>query len=817
MIAEVILTVPLMDTFSYLIPELIQHACVPGVRVVVPFGKRKKMSGLVAGIRQPEGKETGLKEIESVLDESPIVNETALLFWKWMADYYVCSPGDVYKAALPAGLKLESETRLALHEGFDGGVLLRGKEREVYEALFETSSLTIRELEKRLHVSYLVPVIKRLEDKAAVQIDENVISSYKAKSEKMIHLSEGFQMENQLNEILNELERAPKQKSMLMRFLALAGGEDGRYDRPVKRRLLLKEGKQSVQLKALLDKGILNESVLEINRTPGGQNARKPLKELVPFQKKALIEIELLFAKKQVVFLHGVTSSGKTELYAHLASEAMKEGKQVLYLVPEIALSTQLTDRLKKYFGDDLVVYHSRLTANERVDIWKKMASGKGIKMVVGPRSAQFLPFNNLGFIIIDEEHETSYKQDQPNPRYHGRDSAIMLGVLHKAKVLLGSATPSLETFHNSKTGKYAYVRLDQRFGDMPLPKMQVVDMGNAYKKNRVRGHFSFELIAGIREALQNGQQVILFLNRRGYAPYVECKSCGWVLMCPHCDVSLTLHKFRHEMRCHYCGHSQAVPDTCGSCGNEVMMEKGIGTEQLEEEVRDLFPGAKPARMDFDTTRGKNKFAEIFDAFEEGRIDILIGTQMVTKGLDFDNVALVGIVQADSMLYFSDFRASERSFQMIEQVAGRSGRKGSQGLVIIQTFQADHPVIQRALTQTQHAFYEQELEERRLFNYPPFSHIIVITLRHLFKKNVHEAAHMMAHALREKFKDGVLGPEPPVMSRVKNQYQERIFIKADKTSNQTDVKKRILRLGERIRAYDKRFASLGVFIDVDPV
>lgn len=815
--AQVILAVPVRELFTYVVPELFVADCQPGVRVVVPFGKRKRMTGIVAKVLEDAVQTFDLKEIEDILDAEPLVSETTIKFWEWMASYYLCSPGEVMNAALPAGMKLESETRIALRKDFEHHAVLRGREREVYELLFEEGILTVKELEKRLSIPYAVPVLKRLEDKKIIHASEKVTSSYKTKTERRLRLEEAYCGEEQLNALFAKLKNAPKQLAFLLAFLSRVVDADGQYTKTIKRQYFVEKGHGHTVIKALVDKGVILESTVDVSRLELGDVSLTSLKALAPFQQKAYDEVKVILKKKQVLFLHGVTSSGKTELYAHLAKEIMDQGEQVLYLVPEIALTTQLTIRLKRYFGNKLAVYHSRLSDNERVELWHKIAHSKDITMIVGPRSAQFLPFQHLGMVIVDEEHEASYKQDNPNPRYHGRDSAIMLGVLHKAKVILGSATPSLETYRNSISGKYGYVRLNHRFGDLPLPSMQVIDMTEVFKKRKYTGHISYDLIAAMRLALSEQQQIILFLNRRGYAPFIECKSCGWVLNCPTCDVSLTKHKFKEEMRCHYCGFVSRMPNSCGACGHEAILEKGVGTEQLEEEVTHLFPNIKVGRMDLDTTRGKHGFAQIITAFEDGDIDILIGTQMVSKGLDFDNVGLVGIIQADSMLNVSDFRASERSYQMIEQVAGRSGRKGTQGKVLIQTFNATHPVIQMVVAQSQKAFYEQELEERHMFGYPPFTHIVVITLKHVFKQNVKEAADEVVRILRTSLKEVILGPEPPPVGRIKNQFLERVFIKIQKNGSQEKVKHVILEVLENVKKQDKKFSSVGIQIDVDPM
>lgn len=744
------------------------------MRVAVPFGKTKIYTALVYKIHQEAPTAYEAKEIYQILDDEPIVNEKQLKHWTWIADYYLCSIGDVLRAGLPSMFLLESETLIFRNENFSEYENLTDDEYLIYEALQRQAILKIQEVSNILDKKTVLPILNSLISKGVLSVKEEFYEQYKPKLIKYIKLNDQYKNEEKLEELLDELNRAKKQKKAVMHYFSL----EASTKKPIKVKILQEVANVSAAIiKALEDKNIFEIYYIQTDRVDFGKQS-KALKELSEFQEKAYLEIKETFKEKDITLLHGVTSSGKTEIYAKLIKETLAEGKQVLYLLPEIALTTQLISRLQQYFGDKISVFHSKYSLNERVEVWKNLLhKKKKAQIILGARSSIFLPYDKLGLIIVDEEHETSYKQFEPSPRYHARDSAIVLAKIHNAKILLGSATPSIESAYNAKQKKYGLVKLNRRFGDVQLPEIELVNIKEKYRKKLMKGHFSDRMITLIAEALTEKEQIIIFQNRRGFAPIVTCNTCGVSPECPNCDVSLTYHKFKSELKCHYCGYVRSMPKVCGACGGVSLTTKGFGTEQIELEIQEIFPNAKVARMDLDTTRGKNGYYKIIQAFQSQEVDILVGTQMLSKGLDFANVSLVGILNADNMLNFPDFRAHERSFQMMVQVSGRAGRAKKRGKVAIQTFNPYHQILQQVTTNDYAAMYKEQLEERYQYKYPPLLRTIKVTLKHKDFNKVNRASEWLATSLRNQFKENVLGPTAPVVARVRNQYIKHILIK----------------------------------------
>ena len=743
------------------------------MRVAVPFGKTKIYTALVYEIHQNAPTVYEAKDIYQILDDKPIVNKFQLKLWTWIADYYLCTIGDVLRAGLPSLFLLESETLVIRNENFHDEDILNNDEFLIFEALQKQAILTIQEVSGILDKKIILPVLDGLIKKEVLSVKEEFYEQYKPKLIKYIKLNDTYTSQKELNLLLENLSRARKQKEAVMHYFSL----DASTKKPIKSKTLEKTANiSSAIIKALVDKEIFEIYYIQTDRVDFGM-ANNELKELSKFQQDAYQEIKAAFKEKDICLFHGVTSSGKTEIYAKLIKETLAQGKQVLYLVPEIALTTQLISRLKLYFGEDISVFHSKYSLNERVEVWKNLLhKKKKTQIILGARSSVFLPYHNLGLILVDEEHEQSYKQNEPAPRFHARDSAIVLAKLHQAKVLLGSATPSIESTYNAKQNKYALVKLDRRFGNVQMPKIELIDIKEKYRKKRMKGHFSDRLLTLIQEALDNKEQVILFQNRRGFAPVVSCNTCGVSPECPNCDVSLTYHKFRSELRCHYCGYARSMPKVCGACGGTSLSTKGYGTEQIELEIQELFPDVKVGRMDLDTTRGKYGYHKIISAFQSQEIDILVGTQMLSKGLDFANVALVGILNADNMLNFPDFRAHERSFQLMVQVSGRAGRV-KQGKVAIQTYNPHHQILQQVSTNNYDEMFKEQLEERYQFKYPPLLRTVKITLKHKDYNKINRASDWLAKSFRNQFGDSVLGPTTPAVARVRNQYIRHILIK----------------------------------------
>lgn len=818
--ADVILPLPLADSYTYRLPEEYAQTVQTGSRVVVQFGPKRYYTAIVVRKHTdpPQG-DYEVKEVTEILDSTPIVSATELKLWRWIASYYMCSIGDVYKAALPSGLKIESETVVELNKAFEAETPLRDREQKVLDALQLNPRQSIKQLTKSCALKNCMQVVKALLDKGALFVGETILQSYRPKSEAHVRLCEAYRSAEALNGALGTLKRAPKQEKLLMKLIELAECSEPDYtnQKEVARSLLLKEsGMAAAILNALIAKGIVETYMVEIGRlSPAVTDAAPQLTPLSPQQQTAFEQIRGIWQKQDVCLLHGVTSSGKTEVYIHLINEQLRQGRQVLYLVPEIALTQQMTDRLRRIFGTRLGVYHSKFSDAERVEIWKKQLSNEPYEVVLGVRSSVFLPFRDLGLVIVDEEHETTYKQQEPAPRYHARSVAVMLAAYHKGKVLLGTATPSVESYYNAQSGKYGLVQMTERFGQVQLPHIEVVDLKEEYHKKRMYGPFSTALYDAIRDALSQGRQAILFQNRRGYAPMLECAACGWVPRCDRCDVSLTYHRSMHQLICHYCGNVYNVPFKCPSCGGEALSKRGMGTERIEEEVTRFFPKARVARMDLDTTRSKHAYEQILTDFQEEKTDVLIGTQMVSKGLDFANVSVVGIMNADTMLNYPDFRAYERSFQLMAQVAGRAGRRGSQGLVILQTRNTDLPVIHQVMANDYASLYEEQATERQYFHYPPFCRLIYIYLRGRDEVAVIHAAEAMATGMRRYFAERVLGPEPPAVARVQSLHIRKLMLKVEPSLGVTQVRHCLYGVQQEL-LQQGLLHNVTLYYDVDP-
>ena len=839
---DVILPLALPQLYTYRVPfDLNEHIQV-GQRVVVQLGKAKLYTAIVRKVHETPPSKYEAKYIETILDALPIVNSKQLELWDWMASYYMCTVGEVMNAALPSGLKLSSETKILLNPDFvaqsDEGKSeieqqLSDKEFLLVEALRLREVITVHEAAQILNQKTIYGVLKLLIEKNVVLIEEELKEKFKPKVEQYVRLTEVASVEDNLKTIFDKLEKkAFKQLQLLMSFIQLSA----RYsDQPieVKKSALLKVNETSpTVLNELIKKNILEIYEQTIDRLGTFESTGKTV-TLSNYQQTAFNKIKNDFKEKDVVLLQGVTSSGKTEIYVQLIQEALQQGKQVLYLLPEIALTTQIINRLRKFFGDVVGVYHSKFNENERVEVWNKILKvtnqkqeqtknkpdyfeHKNFQIIIGARSSLFLPYENLGLIIVDEEHDTSYKQHEPAPRYNARDSAIVLANIHKTKILLGSATPSLESYYNAVNKKYGWVQLTERYGGVELPEIVIADVKEAKKRKQMKSHFTPMLLENIQLALDKKEQIILFQNRRGFAPMLECTTCAWVPQCTQCDVSLTYHKNINLLKCHYCGYSTKPPSKCEACGSSEILMKGFGTEKIEEELAIFFPSAKIARMDLDTTRSKYAYQQIIQSFEERNIDILVGTQMVTKGLDFDNVSIVGILNADSMLHFPDFRSYERSFQLMAQVSGRAGRKNTRGKVIIQTYTPGHSVVQSVISNEWESLYQAQLLERKQYLYPPFYRLIKLTLRHKDANILNNAAADLGQQLKDNFAHRVLGPEFPAVARVRNYFLKNILIKIEKEISITQVKQKITTLITELKLIPE-YKQVFVIVDVDPI
>ncbi|MGM0621445.1 MAG: replication restart helicase PriA [Bacteroidota bacterium] len=819
MFAQVILPLSLHDAYTYEVPQNMQPVIQPGQRVVVQFGRRKFYAALVVSVSEekPEGFEA--KEIVQLLDENPVVFPQNLELWQWMASYYCCSLGDIFRAALPPGLKLESKSKIFL-TGTDDETQVSEKEQLIINQLQQDIS-TVEILQKKMGSGFSYQALQKLLNKNVVQVEEKINSKYKPKTEVFVKLHPQISSEKQLHERITTLERAKKQKALLLHFCEKTEAFGEKYQKEISKKELFKGTDfNSAHLNELHKKKILKKFEQPVSRISEPVQKQVDINLLNKFQEKALAEVKSVFSKKDVALIHGITASGKTEIYIHLIDEALKSGKQALYLVPEIALTTQIVQRLKNVFGPKVGIYHSRLNNQERVEIWEKVLQfrqnpDKGYQVILGARSSLFMPFSNLGLVIVDEEHENSFKQFDPAPRYNARDMAVVLGIQNNAKVLLGSATPSFESYFNAITGKYGLVNLEKRHSNLELPEVMIIDLKRAWKRKQMHSVLSHELFELMNTALSKGEQVILFQNRRGYSPYVQCFNCGWIPKCQNCDVSLTYHKYKKRLNCHYCGFSQPVSNECPECGSPEIKTRGFGTEKIEDELKPLFPGARIDRMDLDTTRSKNAFGRIVHNLESRKTDILIGTQMVTKGLDFEHVSVVGILNADNLINFPDFRAHERAYQLISQVSGRAGRKHNRGKVIVQTSQPEHPLIEIIRKQDYQEAFQSQMEERKLFKYPPFYRLIKLVVKHKNPENVNRFANQLAAKLRQNSSLIVLGPEFPLVSRIQLWYQKEIWLKVSRKFPPGEVKNFIIS-NINIVKHLKENSSCVVNIDVDP-
>lgn len=810
---DVILPIPIQNLFTYSVNKDEAHFLKPGMRVTVPFGKSKVYTSIVFQVHTQEPGAYKTKEIEQILDEKPIITPIQLQHWEWIASYYMCTLGEVMRAAVSRAFLLESETVIFLNETSAIDInSLNDEELLVIEAFQMQKELRIQEIQDIVNKRAVLPMLHRLVDKGIIVTKEEVVEQYKPKLVKYVKLQEQYNTDQGLKKLLEELSTARKQKEAVLHFFMTRS----KSQKPISvKDLQHQSGVSSAVIKALVSKGIFEEFEIQKDRVTYEGEAPKAIKELSKSQQTAFESIKESFKGHEVTLLHGVTSSGKTEIYVKLINEAIQEGKQVLYMLPEIALTTQLIGRLQHYFGEKVSVYHSKYSVNERVEVWHNVLENKPkAQIVIGARSSMFLPFQQLGLVIIDEEHEPSFKQYSPAPRYHARDAAIVLAHFHKAKVLLGSATPALETYFNAKDTKYGLVTLTERFGDVKLPHIELVSLRESYTKKKMKGHFSQALVDAMEEALSRGEQILLFQNRRGFSPTVECMTCGHSPQCPNCDVSLTYHQHIKQLRCHYCGYHIAMLQDCMACGSVHLDTKGLGTEQIETELKSLFPDKKTARMDQDTTKGKHAYEKLIEGLEEGEIDIMVGTQMLAKGLDFRNVSLVGVMNADNLLNFPDFRALERSFQLLLQVSGRAGRTEKQGRVIIQTFNPKHPLLQQVEQHDFMGMYDFQIQERYDFKYPPYFRLIKITVKDKKYVKMQTAANWLTESLKHVFKENILGPEQPPVGRVRNEYITNILIKIPKNQSLTKTKE-VIRKIERSFLSVKEFRSVKLLIDVD--
>lgn len=816
---DVIIPLSVPYLYTYRIPFELNDFIQVGQRVIIQFGKSKYYTAVVNDIHGNPPEKYQAKYIDSILDEKPLVTKNQLKLWHWISEYYMCNPGDVLNAALPASLKLASETKVILHPDYSlNPKHLNDKEYIIAEALEVQGTLTLKDISEILGIKTIQPIIKKLVEKQVIMMEEELKHRYKPKTEKFVSLNEFYSDEDNLKDLFEVLEKkksTAKQLDLVLAFLHLTN--QSKLNEVSKKELLRVSNSSDSSLKTLAKKSILNVYGKEVNRLSVGEGGTDVIKELSEAQLQAFKDIKSNFGTKNINLLHGVTSSGKTEVYVKLIKEYIERGEQVLYLLPEIALTTQIIVRLRKYFGDKIGVYHSKFNPNERAEVWNRtmINDDKQFKILLGARSSIFLPFQNLGLIIVDEEHETSFKQHEPAPRYNARDTAFVLAKLHSAKVLLGSATPSIEVYWNALQGNFGLVELTKRFGGVKLPEILCADIGKETRRKEMKSLFSSMLMAYIEDAFENKEQVILFQNRRGYAPLWQCESCGWTPQCNRCDVSLTYHKFAHLLNCHYCGYSTHPPKQCEACGDHKLKMVGFGTEKIEDELSIFFPDKTIKRMDLDTTRSKNAYQNIITDFENGNIDVLVGTQMITKGLDFDNVALVGVLNADTMLNFPDFRSFERSFQLLSQVSGRAGRNKKRGKVIIQTYNPNHWIIQQVIKNDYKTMYDQEILERKNFHYPPFYRLIKITLKHKEKNQVMLSANFLADNLKKQFGNRVLGPEAPYVERVRNLYIRHITLKFERNFSAKKVKDLIKDEILNLRN-NTSHKSVRVTCDVDP-
>ena len=832
--AEVILPLPLANTFTYSIPEAMVSFIGTYCRVVVPFGKKHYYTGVVAEIhdRSPDpGYE--LKEIFVLLDERPVISDIQLSLWKWVSSYYLCSVGEVCRAALPAGLKLESETIVTINPEYEETESLKPNEKKVLDTLSFSPVMPVSEIEKKTGLKNIFPIINSLLSIGAVEINESLKHRFKPKMETYIRIADGIRTDKDLRDILASVKRAKQQEKLLLDYLDLCGIVDFcKYDDAdeshdevfnkiitreiLKKTLLAHSGVTTNVLNGLIQRGIFEtkESVVSRIYSPDPDIRKDVI--LTESQQKAYEEVRESFGTKEITLLHGVTSSGKTEIYIRIIAETLSKGMQALYLLPEFAISTQITERLRRVFGNNLLIYNSGISDNERVEVWNRLLLSDEPLVVLGIRSSVFLPFSRLGLIVVDEEQEPSYKQQDPAPRYHARNAAMMLAYMHGAKTLLGSATPSLESYLWAKSGKYGYVTLDCRYGGSLLPKIEIVNVRELRHKKRMKDTlFSPLLKEKIDEALSGGKQVIIFQNRRGFAPFIICQDCGGIPQCVNCDVSLTYHKQLHRLTCHYCNYSIPLPLKCPACGGDTLKMQGFGTEKIEEEVSSLFPLAKVARLDTDTARTRSAYRRILSDFEDGKTQILIGTQMVSKGLDFENVSVVGILNADGIMNIPDFRADERAFQLMLQVSGRAGRRDKRGLVVLQTSQSDNRLLQLIQNFDYNGMAQVQLKERHEFQYPPYTRLIMIILRSRDERILDELSALYAEKLKSHLGSSVSGPVFPPVTRVQTLFIRKIMLKTDMSFSTSHIRKILENVLSEMQQIPS-FRQIIMHYDVDP-
>lgn len=819
--ADLILPVPVSQLFTYRVPRTITPYIKNGARVVVPFGKNRVVTGVVAHIHTTPPTQYQAKYIAELLDEEPLVTPYQVELFHWIADYYLCSVGEVLNIALPSGLKITSQSKIQPNPDFDYYDLLTEEEANLLEEIKKYESLTYEEVGKRVGDQNINHIIKSLIGKRAIILFEEVREKYKPKIVKKIKLNGLYETRENLMELIQKLEKTPKQQEIVMRYVSQVPIQNDPFSNRAgleKSYFTQDEETSDSALSTLIKKGIFESFEVNISRfadvKPDFEGSTNIT--LTPAQQRAFDEILALFQEKDTVLLHGITGSGKTEVYINLAQQVLSSGSQVLFLLPEIALTTQIVVRLKKVFGDKLGIYHSKFSDNERVEVWKGVVSGQ-FQLVVGVRSAVFLPFDNLGLIIVDEEHESSYKQYDPAPRYHARDVSIVAAHRQHAKVLLGSATPALESYHQALNGRYGLVRLTERFGKATMPQFVLIDTKQERKNKKMKFEFSSVLIEELRETLERNEQSIIFQNRRGYSSYLQCEECSWIGECENCAVSLTYHQKAAELRCHYCGHKEEVPRVCPTCGSPKVRTVGFGTEKLEDQLKIFFPTARVARMDLDTTRAKNAYKEMIEDIEQGNVDILVGTQMISKGLDFENVRMVGVFDADRMIHFPDLRSAERAFQLITQVSGRAGRRADrQGRVLIQTGNPQQKILQKIINNDYEGMYAEEITERERFKYPPFTRLIKLTVKHFDKSVSEKSAQKLAILLTEKMgEDRVLGPQPPLVERIRNRYLFDILVKLEREKVNFRAAKSFIREKVMDIITDKTLKGADVTIDVD--
>ncbi len=818
---DCILPVPLNQYFTYRISEKIADKAKVGCRVIVQFGNRKYYTAIILQIHTNKP-EYETKETETLLDDEPIVGLHSFSFWEWMAAYYCCPVGDVMNAALPSGLKLESHTSVHINQDWIEYERLSGIEESVFLFLQGQEHATIQQINSLTKKTNAYSIIQSLLKKDAIRIEEKVEEKYQPKLVPYLKISSTLLCENDFNIAFENLKKAKKQLDLMMLLInELHHFSSQPQEMILKKEFMLKGRFSEGTLKSLIDKKYVEVVAVETSRITDKQQITQKLPQLSPTQEEALNLIYQEFISKNVVLLHGVTASGKTEIYIRMIADQLRAGKQVLYLLPEIALTSQIIDRLKAVFGEKAGIYHSKFNDAERVEIWNNVLhfdkdNNTNCQLILGARSSIFLPFENLGLIIVDEENETSYKQFDPSPRYNARDSAVMLGHFHGAKVVMGTATPSFDTFYNVQSGKYGYVHINKRYYDVAQPEIVIADISDAIKRRQMKSLFTPTLLNEISAALKKEEQIIIFQNRRGFSPYIQCRSCGWIPMCKHCDVSLTYHKLQNNLQCHYCGYTVRLPNTCEKCQSTDIQSKGFGTEKIEDELKIFFPDATIERLDHDSTQGKHSHEKILHKFSTGKTNILVGTQMITKGLDFENVSVVGIIDADALLNYPDFRSHERAFQLMLQVSGRAGRKKGRGKVVIQTYQASHPILSHVLTCDFNHLFSSTLHERKLFQYPPFFRLVYITVKHKNRDRAQLASQQLTVELKKLENIAVLGPEYPLLARIQQYYQLMIRIKIRKSQSPVQIKCNILQSIDKVKHYEQN-GSVVFAIDVDPL